>query len=166
MAIDQNEADKIAQEAISGISVLPNTKTYGTNDIRITADTSTASKIQYETAMAHTLTNSTLQNKQNEIAILSTATKSQNQTDLDKLDPIIAGYQKLIHETLLVTVPADNVGTHLVYLNALSAILSDINGLKQLLNDPVAGYVAFTLYQKDVTKLGLVSKTMNTYFGR
>lgn len=163
VAIDQKEASNIASKVINNLNLNSQAKKYGIDDIKTTKDTSKISKDQYAKALL-AATGGKIINGLDDLGIVSGAVTNQSETELAKLDPVIKKYQDVIKKTLAITVPIDNIGKHLVYLNTLSQSLYDVQGMRKLLNDPITGYVTFTSYQKDIIKLSVVMNDMNNYF--
>ena len=164
VTIDQNEAMNIANKTINNLNLTLQAKKYEIKDIKITQDVSKTARDKYAKALLSAANQSSAKNIADTLGILEIAIKSQNDTDLAKMDSIIKGYQDIISSTLLIEVPRDNVPSHMVYLNTLSSILNDVQGMRQFLVDPMTGYIAFSNYQSHTIKLAVVMNNMNTYF--
>lgn len=168
VTIDRNEAMNIANKTLSTLDVTSLAKHYGINDIKISQDVSSTNREKYRQQLIDTVNKNSLEDifALNGLIIVSSAVQNKNEVALAKLDPIIKNYQSLIKDTLAVIVPRDNIGNHLVYLNTLSSILYEMRGMKQILSDPIIGYLNFSNYQKDSIKLAVVIENMTKYFAQ
>ncbi len=166
VTIDQNEAMNIANQTLNNLNITNQGKQYGIKDIKVIQDSSNPAMAAYEQALLGAIKNNSSPNAKDPIAIISAGTTSQNDADLAPLDPIIKNYEGAIHDILLIPIPVKALGYHLVYLNTLSDLTSDIQSMRQILTDPVTGYVGFSNYQKDIVALQLAINNMNVHFSQ
>lgn len=155
VVIDDAESQRIATQALANVSLSSTAKQYGIKDIKISANSMEAAKTAYATALADALNKTSTKKATSELSIINTAINSENETDVAKIDPIITGYKNLIAATLKIQVPQTIVGQHVVFINAMSAVLSDLQYMRLLLQDPISGYIGFSNYQKDAVTLGI-----------
>lgn len=159
--IDQNEAINIANKTISQINYSEQAKKYTPADVKISEDSSVASIKAYEAQMIRVVQVNTPNTTLGVLEILTKFSESKNQADLNKLDIYITSYQAILRDSLKVVVPRVALGHHIVYINTISSLLFDIQGMKQIATDPILGYVAFSNYQSDDAKLTLVIEKAN-----
>ena len=165
VAITPDTALQIANQSLANVSIPSTAKQYTVTDIHISSDTSESAKKIYGLALYTALKNNSPKSNQAELDIVSKAIASNSETDMKALDSIISGYSGLIRDTLKITVPQDAIGLDLVYINTLSAVLSDSQAMRNLFTDPMTGYIAFSAYQHDIEKLQVTVEKMNVYFG-
>ena len=164
--IDQNTALKIADSVVQNTSANANYTLYKPTDIKTSSDTSVSAKEEYASKLSSIINKNSPRNTPSELAIIATALESQKEYDLLKLDLIITAYNAIIQDTLKITVPKDALFDHLVYLNALSRIYTDISGMRDILNDPVKGYAAFSRYQENALILKVAFENLQAYLAR
>jgi hypothetical protein len=168
VTVDDTEATNIANTSIANINVTSQAKQYTLKDIIVSNDSSQLALKNYGDALVSAITNNVPKLKGGEeiLALASDAIQNNDPTELAQLDPVIAGYKKMISATLKIPVPNVAYAYGLAYVNALSSLLYDVQGLRQGLDDPTRGYVALSSYQVDTTKIDTVLKQMNTQFGK
>jgi len=164
--IDQNTALQIADSVVQNTSANANYTLYKPTDIETSLDTSVSAKKEYASKLSSIINKNSPKNTSNELTIIATALESQKEYDLLKLDLIITAYSGIIQDTLKITVPKDALFDHLVYLNALSRIYTDISGMRDILNDPVKGYAAFSRYQENALILKVAFENLQAYLAR
>ncbi len=138
-------------------------KQFEVTDIKISKN---QTKSQYEKEIDTAFFGASIKKQDTEIQIVEKALKNNDKNELKKLDPIINSYQKIIDDTLKITVPEDNVGLHLVYLNTLKILKQDISNMKLILDDPVKAYVYINSYQVNIKKMLVVILKMSDYFSK
>lgn len=166
VTIDQNEAFAIADQALNNVQTTSSAVQYTLKDVKITNDSSDTSMGVYEQGLLQAMNSNFKTSGPDVMTIVNQAIESGKDSDLAKLDPIIKSYQSAIHSILQVTVPSKAIGYHMVYLNTMSSLLYDLQGLRQVLTDPLMSYVAFTNFQKDTVKLNVVITSMNQAFAQ
>lgn len=130
-------------------------------DIKISKN---QTKDQYSKELNIAFSSGIIKKQDTEMQIIEKALINNDKNELKKLDPIINSYQQVINETLKVAVPEDNVGLHLVYLNNLKSVKEDIEGMKNILDDPASAYVYLNSYQLNIKKLFVVMSKLVQYF--
>jgi flagellar motor component MotA len=103
-------------------------------------------------------------NYEDVLTILDGAMKSQKEKDLAKLDPIINVYKGIISDILKINVPKDATNLHLALLNAFSNTLSNIEGLRVSLTDPVQSFVSLNQFQKHISDIEVGLNNLKGYF--
>jgi hypothetical protein len=145
--LNDSTTQKIVEEAITqkikGVEV----KTYSLSDLQTNSDGDFKA---YGNKLGQTLTIGASQNPVSEIEIVQKALATEDPTEIKKLDPIIAGYTKILNELVAISVPREVAGQHLNLLNSVSAMLSDIKNLRVVFEDPIVGLIGISSYYKNV----------------
>lgn len=162
--ITPEKALEIAESVMENIPVESNAKQYEIKDITIVPET-VASKAAYLEEFIRILKANPSKPNENEIQIITKAIESQNVDDIKKLDSIILSYKNITAETLRIPVPKSLVPDHMIYLNALSSVYTDISEMRQVLDDPMRGYIGYAHYQKDALVLKIGYEAIQAYFG-
>lgn len=164
--VDKNTALQIADSVVQNTPTTVNYTLYKPADIKTSSDIRVRAKEEYASKLSSIINKNSPKNTSNELTIIATALESQQEYDLLKLDLIIAGYKGIIQDTLKITVPKDALFDHIVYLNALSRIYTDISEMRDILNDPVKGYAAFSRYKENALILKVAFDNMEAYFAQ
>jgi hypothetical protein len=161
--INQNDADQIAQNAISTSDLAIQAKTYTEKDLNIkpTTDNNIG---KYFDEIDKSFANNTIIVKSSELDILNQAVLSGKQSDIDKLNPIIAGYNQMISDLIKIPVPSEAVNIHLELLNNTSIVATDIESMKSTLTDPIKGLVGIKQFQINYNNFSLSVQKIEAYF--
>ena len=95
-----------------------------------------------------------------ELEIIDRALRTENTSELDKLQPLITMYKNLRDQTLATPVPAGFEKQHLDLVNVYQAVYSTLNGMKQAFSDPVVALLRVQRYQDDAKGLGIALQNM------
>lgn len=162
--ITSEQAIQIAQNTLSFSEYTKGTGVeYTKNDLKINPKTNKEIVQNYINTINQSLVNRSPKNLENELAILNRAVNLNQEEELSRLDPIIAGYKGLIGDFLQISVPSDAVSIHLNLLNSMSDVLSNIEGMRQTFSDPLRGFVATSQYKKHALDLSLAMKNLEEY---
>lgn len=149
--IDSTEAEKIAKNTLSTPEY---NKTSGPVYVAINLhiiqknDADTLKK--YKEAVNLSLKNRSSQIKDNPVTVLDDAIKTNNNTTLLKIDPVIVVGKGFVSDFLNMEVPSDAVTLHLAILNSLSNILFDVEAMRVVFDDPVRALNGISRYNKDL----------------
>lgn len=157
------DANQIAQNAINTTDTTIQAKIYTEKDLK-TEPTNTANVNTYFEAMNTTFSKNDIILKENELDILNQAVVSGKQSDLDKINPMISGYNQILSDLIKMPVPSEAVNLHLELTNVVSEIISDVDSMKNTLIDPVKGLTAIKLYQSDYSNFILSIQKFGAYF--
>lgn len=83
---------------------------------------------------------------ENEVAIFQKATDNEDRNELKKLDENIAVYKEIVHALLTMRVPTSFVSLHVTLLNDVSTIISTLEGMKLVFDDPITSLGAVQKY--------------------
>ncbi|MCX6703354.1 MAG: hypothetical protein NTV02_01525 [Candidatus Zambryskibacteria bacterium] len=154
---------QIAESVMQNIPVESAAKKYNIKDIIVVPET-TESKNIYLDAFIYTLRKNSPKSKKNEIDILLKTLESQNPADIKELDPIITAYKNIISDTLKLKVPRTLAPDHMIYLNGLSAVYTDLVEMRQMIDDPMRGYIGYAHYKKNALTLKIGYEAVQNYF--
>ena len=96
------------------------------------------------------------------IAILTSALQNQDEKALAKLDPFITIGRNLIKNLLILEVPANIVGAHVLLLNTFSSVLADVEAMRLSFDDPVKALPALGKYQEHMANLQVVLRDIES----
>ena len=115
----------------------------------------------YANTLGQILLNNNVPGSENELDIITRAIKTNDPTELNKLDPIIAMYKNLRDQTIGTPVPRGFEKQHLDLINVYQGVYSTLDGMKLVFSDPVVALLRTKRYQDDA--LGLVTALGNMY---
>ena len=101
--------------------------------------------------------------KDNPLVIVSTALQSDNQKELEKLDPLITIAKGFISDFLKMEVPPSAVSVHLAMLNSFSDLLSDLEAMRVVFEDPIRAAGALGQYGNHMTQFNTALQNMNMF---
>lgn len=163
--ITPEEASLIAQQVVANIPAVIETKEYGIKDITITPDNSEQSRLAYAKQMSDVLVNNSPQFTETSLEIVGRLIQNPTESDKKKLATILASYKTILSKTLTLAVPSTVVPEHLVYINTLSSIYSNLAEIEQLTNDPIRGYVAYSHYSSFLIKISIAFENLKKASG-
>lgn len=97
----------------------------------------------------------------NEALILQDALRYEDDTILEKLDPIALSYTTMVKKMLEAPVPDSYIQKHLDLLNSLNAIREDVRGMQKIKTDALYTLLRMKRYEDDV--LGLTNALSNLF---
>jgi hypothetical protein len=119
---------------------------------------------KYRDSVNLSLKNRSSQIKTDPILILNKVIKSQDEKDLAELDPLIVIAKGFVNDFLNIPVPSDAVNVHLALLNSFSNLLSDMEGMRVILVDPIRSLTVVGKYSQHTTEFYAALNNMNAYF--
>lgn len=161
--VTPEKAFEIAELVMQNIPVESNAKQYQLKDITIVPKTLESQTFYIETFIKILKANPP-KSQENELEIITKAVESQNPADIKKLDLIIQAYKNILTETLKIPVPKDLVPDHMIYINALSSVYTDLSEMRLVLEDPMRGYIGYAHFQKDALVLKIGFEGIQKYF--
>ncbi|MEZ4103889.1 MAG: hypothetical protein R3B60_01230 [Candidatus Paceibacterota bacterium] len=156
----ESVAEELAKDALEA----GKDKMYDLRDISVSSDTSGEAVRTYANAMASAILDNdsdaeyeieSLQNIMN-----SAMEGSEYQTDIDNLNKLANVYQKTINDSLVVPVPKQLVKVHLDLINVYNALKQDVEGMSQIMDDPLLTLVRLKRYEDDTLGLKLALENM------
>ena len=160
--VTDDNANQIAENTISSTDI-PQAKVYTEQDLKI-VPTNSQTIDNYYNAFGQTLQKNSIIEVGNELDIVNQASISESETDIAQLDPIIAGYQNILNDSIKMSVPSEAEQIHLEFVNNLSLVLVDLQNMRQIVDDPVKGLIGVKPYQNDYTNFDLSLQKIGAYF--
>ncbi|MSU55555.1 MAG: hypothetical protein EXS46_03410 [Candidatus Taylorbacteria bacterium] len=139
-------------------------KHYTEGDFQVETSESKEKIKQYGNALATILTEKTPEPLEYEIAIVDRATQKNDPSELKKLDPLIAQYQKIESELFKMTVPKSAVQQHILFTERVSGMIYSITGLKYILSDPIKALPGVSSYAENAESFLITAHQFKNYF--
>jgi hypothetical protein len=156
--INTENAEKIASLSLENSQFNLKPTVYKVSELKVS---DLIDKKSYEVSLENAVRDNMPKNLGSE---LGTALFTQKESDLVKIDPVIKGYEDMMEDLLKITLPKNAVGLHLVYLNTISSLYTDLKAIRNIAKDPILGYVGLNQYQVDVEKLKVILNKYELYF--
>jgi len=164
--LDQNTSDQIASDALSsGNYTTTQTVVYNAKSLNVQPNSNQTTVTNYLNILVKNDGQmvSSYNQTGDEVDIINDAILNQNQSEIVKLDPIIQSYQTLLSNMLKAPVPEDATAINLEIVNSISAVLYDLQAIRQSFSDPVKALPALASYKQDYTNMGLAIQKIETY---
>lgn len=100
------------------------------------------------------------------LEILINALNTESEVELKKLDPIIYVTKGMLKYFLNMQVPENAVVVHLEVVNSISAILKDMEYMRDSLNDPIKIFPAINNYTENSTAFSNALEKMNLFLSK
>lgn len=104
--------------------------------------------------------------KDDPMTIVINAISTEKESDIQKLDPIIKINKATVKYLLEMEVPEKAVVVHLELLNISSAILSDLEGMRVGLEDPIKIFGAMGNYAQNSANFAKMLTKMNEFLSK
>jgi hypothetical protein len=152
--ISSDVASQIADNLLSqSYTDSSSAKIYSVNNITVEPTDSKQSIINYGNAVGKAFAIPLPKDGQYELAIFSNFATTNNAALLSQLTENITRYQKIVSGLLAIPVPENFVQVHLAVINALSAMIYEIEGMQNFPTDPIGGQNAAQAYQNTFLSL-------------
>lgn len=159
------DANQIASNVMSVPEYTqPSAAVYVASNLHITTSKTQDTYIGYKTTVNYMLKNRSLQIKDDPVTILTNTMKTENSSEIAKLDPLVATSKSLITDLLSVAVPIDAVKIHLDLINAVSSLSVNLESMRGVLNDPVKTMASISTYNQNILSFANALKNLNVYF--
>ena len=163
--VTAEQTSKIVENTLSSPEYTKTTGVqYTANNIHIIQQTDKQTAQNYLGDINQSLKTNSPKNTESELVILDKAVKSGKESDLAKLDPIIAGYRGIIVDLISINVPSDAVNLHLNFLNTISNITANIEAMRQTFSDPVRSFAGVSQYKIHALDLVTSMEKLDQYF--
>jgi hypothetical protein len=134
---------------------------YTKTDITVIASSPEAIRT-YANTVGQILVNNNVPGSEDELTIIDRALRTEDPTELAKLDPIIQMYKNLRDQTMSTPVPQGFEKQHLDLINVYQAVYATLDGMTLVFTDPVVALLRVKRYQDDATGLALALQNMYT----
>jgi len=126
---------------------------YSEKDITITSLNNAESFEVYKKNLLNIYREYSTPQEKNEFEIISNALKNNDPSELEELDLFVDSYKKLINNLLLIPTPSDLSILHLDMINSYTRTMYSLDGMKQVLDDPLFGFIKFIQYQINISEI-------------
>jgi hypothetical protein len=163
--LDSTVSNQIAEDTLSSAGYL-NVKNvlYTIKNLNIQSNSSQETVKNYIIALQKNATymqNSNIQT--DEIDIINQAILTQDKTEITKLDPVIISYQTLLYNMLKTPIPQDVTDLHLEFVNSISAVLYDLQSIRNTFIDPVKSLMGLNSYKQDFINMSIAVEKLGSY---
>lgn len=145
--LDQNEYEKLLEAYLEKATTISNIRFYGASDFKIINQENTAVIKDYGNKIAEILMKKPGDTAlESELLIIDRYNKSQDPSELEKLDPLIKKYTTLEDSLKNLSVPKTAIMLHIELINAISATKDGIEAMRIVSEDPLKAVVGINSY--------------------
>jgi len=149
----KEELDVFLAEEIKKNTSINTPSKYSINDLTIVNINSTEKFIEYKERMESILKKYSDLYTETELDIVATAVENNDETILNKLDPYINTYKKLINDLLLIDVPSDIAQLHLEIANVYEKLINSVINMRKGAEDPIRNLIGIAEYRESAIKI-------------
>lgn len=157
------EQKEIALDMLDKSDVILEKKEYTKTDVVVAKDSSPETIRGYGNELGRIIKTYSI-SARDEGIILRDSIDQEDPDLLKELDPIITAYQNLLNNFLKVKVPPSAVFIHLALMNSFSDIISTVNGMRSIYEDPLVTLQAAGHFPEARTKITSSLQRVKTYF--
>ncbi len=170
-SVSEDDQIAIIDELLSKKYITLEPTVYPESAIKTSTDNSKTALRKYGNAIGAIFIKNSPKVVENELTIFETALDLKNagengDMEIQKLDEIIASYQKNVRDINSLVAPSGTKELQLALLNSLSGVLTAIESLRASYDDPILGLPTLSLYQTEVVHLGESMLQLYGYFTR
>ncbi len=147
----------------SGEYTKVNAPTYILSNLNITSKNDTETKKKYKREVTLIFKNRGSQLGEDPVLFLNQLVGKQRNTALAHINGTIGVGRSFIEDFLKIEVPNNAISIHLVLLNSVSMVISDLEAIREINDDPVRSLVALQQYGKDFSVFQASLKKMISY---
>lgn len=164
--VSEEDATIIANNVLSSPEYTQNSgAVYISSNLHINQKTDKATIEQYLNSLNQMIKNRGVNdNDDDPMSIVAKAIKESSEKELQSIDPLITKIKHVISDLLVISVPPDAVKVHLGLLNTSSNLLSSLETMRAIFDDPVRGFVGASLYVERVSDFQNAIKNIRAYF--
>jgi hypothetical protein len=162
--IDQATLDKITSSLENNVQNSPQRKIYILSDLKITNDESATSIKKYSAALKKLQPKGQVKYTVPDILNKFAPDDTGNNIDpsvLPELDPIIKQMNDLMNGMIKTNVPSSLASLHLNSINAMEAVMENLNDVKLYDTDPIVAFSGMVKYQTNTNILVSTTKNLN-----
>ena len=145
-------------------NAIPQIGGYHYKDIVVHENNSTAALRAYGVTVANIIEQNTPREYTNEYLAVLRALETDDDSNLEDLDPVVRSYQDIRDELLTLSVPSDAQHAHLHLINSAEALQHIINLMSEIDSDPAIGFIALDNYRPAVDRLVTSFKILDELF--
>lgn len=163
---NSNTQNLLAQNALQGVEIGLKPKFYSLSNLNISQADDQNSIKNYGNKLGEILVSDSPKGVGGEFTIFARAVQNNDSEEIKKLDPIIAGYKNILADALKLSVPKSAAAVHLNFVNGLSMVLTSIEEMKLVFDDPVRALTSVSAYETSVNVLGAAFKGEAQYLSQ
>jgi hypothetical protein len=137
---------------------------YDSQNFKTIAKETSATGRTYGNALGQAIKKNTVTPTENEMVILERAQNNDDQTELQKLDPVIKKYRGIQSDLLEIPVPASALTIHKKLVNVFGVLVESVEGMKLAFSDPIRATQSVSLYPSAADLLVSTLKELRSYF--
>ena len=131
------QGEAIVEDTMRSVARNLETKVYQSRDISIMSDYTTEDIVNYANALALVIEIYSQPNLRNELEVFQEVVESEDEGAIAELRAISDVYQDYTDKTREIPVPAIFAKEHLDLVNSYQALYEDVEGMSQVLEDPL-----------------------------
>lgn len=135
-------------------------------NLHITSRNDSTTEKKYEDSVNLALKTRSSQVTGDPILLLNQIVGPNSASALNKIDNTITAGRGLIEDLLKIEVPSRAVSVHLEFLNSVSRLVSDVEAMREISNDPVRSLAGIKQYGPDILTFQNSFKKLNTHFAQ
>ncbi len=165
--ISQDNANQIVQSISTSEKYTSLTSPiYRVGNLKVTSKSDVETMRRYKSTINTILNKRSVELKDDPVTIIQEAINTQSEKTMQKIDPIIITAKSFIDDLLNTEVPQVAVNLHLALLNSTSNLLTDLQAIRVLLNDPTIALIALGQYNSHLTSFRSAYNNMNSFLVR
>lgn len=137
---------------------------YIASNLKINTSTDSSVLRSYRNKLQKIIFDRTTAVKDDPIRVVVTSLSTEDEQELKKLDGIIAQSKGFIDDLLKLETPKNAVALHLSLLNSASLLLSNLEAMREILNDPIRGLSGIGQYSQTLLQVNLAIENFSKYF--
>lgn len=118
----------------------------------------------YGNELASILNRHTPERVEHELTILTRALEYGDDLELEKLVPIVEGYEGIIRDATTLSVPEGVRDIHVDFLNAALGVKEIISAMRAAFSDPIFALNEVSKYEEEVNRLSEAMDDLKLYF--
>ncbi len=140
-------------------------KIYSATDIHVIGDSSESALRNYANTAGESMKKSYVSGD-SELTILSNTVSNNDNSQLEKLTPIIKGYKQSLKDLLAIPVPARLLSIHLQMINSISEVETKIEAFQYFTTDPIRAGMGISTYEASVNKMADAFKAVADFYAQ
>ncbi len=162
--IDATTRDTLISNVVQSSAFQTDYNLYTTGSLAINQQDDNDTVRAYGNNLEQIVTKYSSTEPKSELEIVDTSIQTNDTEEIKKLDPIITGYTNILKAELSLRVPKSAADVHIQFINALSRVLSNIQDMRKMYDDPVLSLRGVTNYSDSASDLKSALEALGGYF--
>jgi hypothetical protein len=150
--LDSTSAQKLLDQSVSYIEQ-SGTQVAKITQFNIIPDNGTKTIADYGENLGIIVRSKSVAEIKEDFNLIAQIFSTPNKTNLNTLDGIISGYEKILNALVKMPVPQTFVKAHTDIVNGTNGMISALKTIKDIPNDPLKGMIILQSYQNSVMTL-------------